>query len=352
MTDFFNSHDVKEAINNYANFINNITVNSGFEREKNRNLVTILKHMNEHSEEWNENTQYTINSVAVDFIREFANKSNQVGEIDFIFSTVFRFLMELSFNQKDNLSAELDEFKFFTIRNKAQFSDKAKKIIEYSLSCLPFDLIRNEYHNDDIQYFKKAAKAERLMKERIDGWDLRLEEKIEKAEALKSKLDEQETAYNFVGLYHGYNTLSKDKRSELNRAFIFTFSLAFLVLLPFSVSVFLVYKEMIKFDSIISSLNLLPFFTLTFIFIYYFRISLVNYISIKAQVNQIELRKTLCSFIQKYSEYAKEMKANDGTSLEKFESIIFSNIMPSEDKIPSTFDGIEQIAKLIESIKK
>lgn len=64
---------------------------------------------------------------------------------------------------------------------------------------------------------------------------------------------------------------------------------------------------------------------------------------------QIELRKTLCQFIQNYSDYSKNIKEKDANSLEKFENLIFSGLVTNEDKLPSTFDGIEQLTKLIKN---
>nr|WP_202819706.1 hypothetical protein [Thaumasiovibrio occultus] len=66
---------------------------------------------------------------------------------------------------------------------------------------------------------------------------------------------------------------------------------------------------------------------------------------------QLELRQTLCQFIQSYADYAKEIKAKDGASLEKFENLIFSGILADSDKVPSTFDGLEQIGAMLKSIK-
>ncbi|HDR1868661.1 TPA: hypothetical protein SIC62_000746 [Pasteurella multocida] len=66
---------------------------------------------------------------------------------------------------------------------------------------------------------------------------------------------------------------------------------------------------------------------------------------------QLELRKTLCQFIQSYADYAKEIKEKDRSSLEKFENLIFSSILSDSEKVPSTFDGLEQLANLIKNIK-
>lgn len=67
---------------------------------------------------------------------------------------------------------------------------------------------------------------------------------------------------------------------------------------------------------------------------------------------QIELRQSLCQFIQSYADYTKEIKENNAGSLEKFENLIFSNILSTPEKVPSTFDGLEQLANLMKELKK
>ncbi|MEQ6971280.1 hypothetical protein [Pectobacterium polaris] len=352
MTDFFSSKNVKEQIGIYINNLKFLHARNEFHKSRNDHCIKILESMLNHPVEWSKFTEFNVGKVGGRLLEQLSKGDNDNDSIDLIFSILFRFLMESYFNQSDDLDVDMINFKDFAFEKKNSFTHESRMQIDYAINEMPFSLFREKYHRDDIQYFIKAAGTEQYMREKIAEWDNEIKIKMEKVEALKTNLDEKEIAYNFVGLYHGYDSLSKEKKSELKRAFAFTLSLSLLVLIPFVVDVFLVYKGIVKFESPISLLSFVPVFVLTFIFIYYFRIALANYISIKAQVNQIELRKTLCTFIQTYSEYAKEMKTNDGNSLEKFEAIIFSNIMPSEDKIPSTFDGVEQIAKLIESVKK
>ena len=66
---------------------------------------------------------------------------------------------------------------------------------------------------------------------------------------------------------------------------------------------------------------------------------------------QIELRQSLCQFIQSYADSAKEIKEKDGTSLDKFENLIFSNIVSTSEQVPSTFDGLEHITNSLKSAK-
>ena len=96
---------------------------------------------------------------------------------------------------------------------------------------------------------------------------------------------------------------------------------------------------------------LVPIISIEVILIYFFRVILLNHRSVKAQSMQIELRQTLCQFIQSYTSYSTDMKKQDAAALEKFESLIFSGVLSDPEKLPSTFDGVEQIGNLIKSVK-
>ncbi|MEQ9875949.1 hypothetical protein ABRP91_19170 [Pectobacterium brasiliense] len=336
-----------EAIKKYE-----AETNVDFEKEKSRHCINIISEMLNDRGYWDKHSPFNIKEVGNDLILKLRSFKPDNYDVDYVFSMLFRFLMEVHFNRKEALSENIMKAKTFAINRKESFNDFAQHQISYAIHEMPFSIIRLHFQGEDIQLFIEAAKSEKSINETMAAREGRIKSQLKTMEELKATLEKQTTAFNFVGLYFGFDDLSNKKKIESRNSLFFTLALGVLVLLPFGIDALLVYKGVINFDSILSLFSVIPLLTLTFIFIYYFRVSLSNYTSIKAQVDQIELRKTLCQFIQKYSEYAKEMKANDGNSLDKFESIIFSNIMPSEDKIPSTFDGIEQIAKLIESIKK
>jgi hypothetical protein len=59
---------------------------------------------------------------------------------------------------------------------------------------------------------------------------------------------------------------------------------------------------------------------------------------------------SLCRFIQSYADYSIDIKEKNSEALSKFEAIIFSGLVGSEDKLPSTFDGIEQLTAFAKSI--
>lgn len=92
----------------------------------------------------------------------------------------------------------------------------------------------------------------------------------------------------------------------------------------------------------------MPVAVIEILLLYFFRISLVHFNSTKAQLLQLEVRMAVCGFIEDYAKFTKENKDQD---LSKFESMIFSSIASVEEKIPSTFDGMDQLSELIKSAR-
>lgn len=167
--------------------------------------------------------------------------------------------------------------------------------------------------------------------------------------ALQDKLKGYENAYNFVGLYQGFSKLRKDKARERDITFNFLIALGLCLLLVPLLKLFGVVAH--EVDLVRESLSIAALFALELMIIYFFRITLQNFRSIKAQLLQIDLRMTLCQFINSYVEFASDARKSDKELLTKFEQIIFSGIVSDESVIPSTFDGLEQVAKIVDGFK-
>ncbi|OOR92660.1 hypothetical protein B0183_04825 [Glaesserella parasuis] len=183
-----------------------------------------------------------------------------------------------------------------------------------------------------------------------------INEKQEKVQQLAKQLEEQKTAFNFVGLSQGFENLLSQKRYAKWTSFtIMSIFCILLIVLPifFLGGRFLnwFHEYNIQWKDI-GWEQMLPVLGLELILIYFFRVVLNHYNSIQTQIMQLELRQSLCQFIQSYADYAKEIKEKDGASLEKFENLIFSSILSSPDKVPSTFDGLEQLSNFLKEIKK
>lgn len=95
-------------------------------------------------------------------------------------------------------------------------------------------------------------------------------------------------------------------------------------------------------------LNLLPIAVAELILLFYFRIILSNYNAAAAQLLQLKMRQSACQFIQDYITFKKE---NGVDEIEKFDALIFSNLMPSAEQIPATFEGLEHLGKILAEFK-
>jgi len=95
-------------------------------------------------------------------------------------------------------------------------------------------------------------------------------------------------------------------------------------------------------------LDYLPLAVAELFLLFYFRIILTNYNSANAQLLQLKMRQSVCQFIEDYTKFKKDKKADE---LEKFESLIFSNLMPSAEQIPSTFEGLDHLGKILGEFK-
>jgi hypothetical protein len=177
-----------------------------------------------------------------------------------------------------------------------------------------------------------------------------IEERERRVSALAENLVKYETAFNFVGLYAGFLSMKKTKVAERDWNFRYLIGLGLLLTLPFAAKLYLMF-----FPASGPSLDFSGIATLVgaeLLFIYFFRVALHNFRSIKAQLLQIELRMTLCQFVQSYADYAKSAREGSTGLLDKFEQIVFSGIVNDESAIPSTFDGLEQLAGLVEKMRK
>lgn len=226
------------------------------------------------------------------------------------------------------------------------------------LTYLWIDIPRNVFLNHLDQHLdKEVIETVRNFKEN--------EEFLEKQKLLNNKakedikkiqlsLQEQKSEYNFVGLSNGFRTLRKQKKKELNwQNGAYYGLMTIIVLLIISKSVWSAnYLISNNFDSPIFIIITISTVLFLFILLYFFRISLVNIRSIKSQILQIDLRLTLCQFIHNYDSDTKELREGMKESFERFESVIFAPIVATEDQMPSTFDGLEQLTGLLSSFNK
>ena len=306
--------------------------------------------------DWDKRCSFNIEHIGSQFLSALGNfNPSSDTKIDDIYCMAYRFLCEFDFMIGAGLSLDLDlsSTKNFIMNDLEGLDERNRSQIIYASYMMPVNIAKQVLNEPGIQNFfqfdKKKDEAEKLRKE----WDKEINDKKAAVEALKEKLNEYKSGFNFVGLYSGFESLRGKKAKEATRLFWALMAMGFVMIVPFlfelAFSINGLYEK--KPFSIDHLLVLLPLVSIEVILIYFFRVLLHNYNSVKAQNMQIELRQTLCQFIQSYAEYAVNIKKQDGSALEKFESLIFSGILTDPAKLPSTYDGIEQIGKLVKSWK-
>lgn len=346
---------------------------------------SILDNIYNYPNAWDNYTQVNIKIYGQDLLDSIRKTSNSNFNNEHIYPHIknlylncIRFFFEIDFKIKE-ANEEYEAFKssFSGIKIKKDavcnsvneyLDDEFKLELLYIINSTPFLITKELFHSDQIKLFSKFDENNKTIQETLQAtvktrdeisqslYDFTklLESKEETVQNLQSTLNKQETAFNFVGLYKGFNELVKKKQKEARNIFYFLIVLgSSLIAFPLSVMISMQNPDLNLPNITLTThlLNLLPLVSLELILIYFFRVVLHNYKSIKAQVLQVELRQTLCQFIQNYADYSKDIKKDDPAVLEKFENLIFSGIISDSENLPTTFDGMDQITKLLTSLK-
>lgn len=198
--------------------------------------------------------------------------------------------------------------------------------------------------------------------EKLQTNDIFIKEKWINSESLKkdiqdikNSLEDQKTEYNFVGLSKGFNSLRVNKVAELaSENLVYNWLMGIIIALVIAKSIWSAYYLNVNdINSPIFIITTISTVLFLFILLYFFRISLGNIKSIKSQILQIDLRLTLCQFIHNYETDTTKLRSKDmKDSFDKFESVIFAPIVATEDQMPATFDGLEQLTGLLSSFNK
>ncbi|WP_404972972.1 hypothetical protein [Vibrio campbellii] len=314
----------------------------------------IVEYILREPDKWSEKCTFNIEWIGDRFIENLRDyRADRTQEINDIYTASYRFLCEFDFfvGHGKSLTFELRSLKSSIQSDALKLDSEVSPQIVFASYLMPAEMTKKFVNSEGLEAvttFEAKMKAANELKIR---WDSELKQKEQVLTALSEKLDEFTTGYNFVGLYKGFGDLAKKKQDEQKLLLGTLIAMAVLILAPLVVQ-FTSNLGVTTVDiSWKSLLSLAPLVSIEVILIYFFRIVLHNYKSVKTQIIQIELRQTLCQFIQKYAEYSSSIKENDPTALDKFENLIFSGILSDSEKLPTTFDGLENIGSLIKNIK-
>lgn len=279
---------------------------------------------------------------------------------------MYVYYKEMHFRQGVDDPKMLKPFFNFIENNKLKFLPNLNYFFKF-VDQIPYLVMSEIYSNPNFQKISQTIQEPRFEKylesfnkidsviAKIETWENTLETKQNAVTQLESRLESSKQKYDFVLLNAGFKSLYDQKKEDLkdptsNYKWIFRFILIIPILeiLFFSC---LIARE-IDINSATIWYMLIPSISLILFLFYFYRINLQEVRSIRSQMMQLELRMALCQFIHNYAEDSEKLHKKNTAGFEKFENIIFSPLVSSDDKIPTTFDGMEQLAKLVSEFRK
>lgn len=279
--------------------------------------------------------------------------ANRPIQISLAFALAYRFLCEFEFTQPGDPSHELSRVLMFPRENLNQFASEAQRQLVYASYTMPVNIAKHLLGDPAIAEFRNfSASVERSRKLQAE-WDESLNKRQALLQALSANLAKATSEYNFVGLVKGFQNLRASKADESWWSFGGLLLAGVSMLIPP-----LTYLGYVlwNIDVIEQKKTTLVFalptvLAIEVVLFYFFRVLLIQFKSVKAQLLQLDLRIALCQFIESYADYIANLRDKDPGALSKFESIVFSGLVADEGEIPSTFDGLEQLATLIKQLK-
>ncbi|WP_157609032.1 hypothetical protein [Variovorax sp. Root411] len=270
-----------------------------------------------------------------------------------IFTSAYRFICELEFTQPGEASFEIHRIMNFVHDNLDGFTGTDRQQLVYASYAMPAQVTKKLLGHPSIAEFRQFSETIEKSRKLREEWDKNLKERLALLEGLEANINKLTSEYNFVGLVHGFQKLKEQKEDERKFSFKSLITLAIAMALPPLIQLGFVTQHIDLIESHKTTLAYtLPTILATeVILIYFFRVVLSQFRSVKTQLLQIDLRISLCQFIESFAEYASKARDKGSTALSKFESLIFSSLVTDEAGIPSTFDGAEQIANLIRSVR-
>ncbi|AZL68822.1 hypothetical protein [Pseudomonas oryziphila] len=282
-------------------------------------------------------------------VRQAASVENlSVRDVEVIAAYAYGFSVEYqvvdSADLPSDLAIAMQEF------IKSELGAEAKGHVEYVQYSMLIGVMRYYLQGSDFVsiknlpgLMKKAQDANKLVSQNVDS-------KLKEVKELEDALTKLKTKFNFVGLSQAFGQMRNYKRWERLYNFIGLILLGGAMISPAIAKIYCYYFEVpLPPMDIYTAVSVAA---LELLLVFFFRVALHNFRAVKAQILQLDLRVALVQFIQDYAKYVKGQKNEGGVSLEKFEQVVFSGLVSGESDLPSTFDGLDGLAKIIKNLKK
>lgn len=222
-------------------------------------------------------------------------------------------------------------FTFKTIRITLNY-DLRKTVIEplHEISTLKIDVD------------KKVSEFQSLITEKQEKAD----QIIAKSDHYLEIIEKHKIALGIDALAASFEVFKESKEKErVINLLALGLIIAVMLLLPLCLFVFGSFNT--EKAIIPQVVRYIPFASIELVLLYFFRISIIQFNSIQAQLLQLDLRIAASKFVQEFSSFKKEADVD----ISKFESLVFSGIVADLENTPSSFDGVREIISSIKSDK-
>lgn len=307
----------------------------------------------------NNNPHYNFLTLIDTKIEIFENNKNQSQLLDILDLTLnlfYIYFSELLFNVENlqvSLSLDIHEIIFFVEKEYKEHREYSK-YISFVDRELPFQVFKCLVHSANLKSLADLISTTNNVTNLLESWEENFDKRKNDVIELEKRLESNKQTYDFVLLNEGFKNLYNQKKEDLkspesNYKWLFRFILA----IPTLEIIFfgLIIANEIEINSVAIWYMVVPSISLILFLFYFYRINLQEIRSIKSQMMQLELRMALCQFIHTYAEDSEKLHQKNTAGFEKFENIIFSPLVSSDDKIPTTFDGMEQLANLVSQFR-
>lgn len=319
-------------------------------------LATVLEMICNNADDFDEKCQFNIANVRNGFSSAVVDHGGRVNAIDLpkLNVLVFRFVTEYDLSSVSELELEYRQFINGVIDDSQNYSADVRGQIDFALQRMPIAIMKSLLNSSEFTTLRDVQSIAQATNDKVAIWTKEIANSEKRVHDLQDVLKSQRDNFNFVGLSKGFKDLEDTVNEELDtlqgRMFVFGTLVLIPIVLEF-ISLNFGWVDVAKANPISLIASAVASVTATFILLYFFRITLHSADACRAQLVQIRLRMTLCRFIQSYAEYSAEIKGKNADALSKFENLIFSGIVSTDDKLPSTFDGIEQLGGLLKAVR-
>lgn len=311
-----------------------------------RLLAGALSSMLDSPEDYEQNAKLTVQWIGGSLHAALLNRDFSDEAIGRTLVLAARIVREVTIRRSSYSALETEILDYYINPKQSLRGDDLAQA-DYIRNGLPISIQRDLL--DKISHADRSAEVTK--KNLLEGLD-EIEGRIS---AHKVELSKVESNYNFVGLTAAFNRLLAEKRREQSFSFCATVVLG---LVAIAVPVTVVVLRSLKIDVALFDATWSPagvailaaIVGVEVVALYFFRVALKNYQVSRSQITSLQLRNALCAFIEGYMDF-RERRGKDPAALSGFEQLVFAGLPDGGDGLPSTIDGLAQVADIVRAAR-